>query len=184
MEQIGVPFRIEVSEISEARLEGEPPSAYVERLAVEKADCVFQRTVQRDPAAVLAADTAVVVDDELLGKPADQTEALSMLARLSGRSHRVLTAIALRWSGGLERELVTSEVRFRPTTAAERLAYCQSEEPYDKAGAYAIQGLGAVFIENLTGSYSAVMGLPLAETARVLARFGMPPWLAAAQARA
>jgi septum formation protein len=100
-----------------------------------------------------------------------------MLDRLSGRSHRVLTAIAVRWQGSREMRLTESEVRFRATTVAERVAYCRTGEPFDKAGAYAIQGCGAVFVEHLVGSYSAVMGLPLFETTDLLARFGVPAWL-------
>lgn len=182
LEQIGVPYRVAVPEVSETRLSGEAPEVYVERLARGKADHVYERVAAREPAPVLAADTVVLVDDELFGKPADEAAALAMLARLSGRSHCVLTAIAVRWDGGSSEDLVSSEVRFRATTAAERLAYCRTAEPYDKAGGYAIQGLGGVFVERLTGSYSAVMGLPLVETARALARFGLPPWLAAGSA--
>ena len=177
LRQIGVPFRVERAEISETRQASEPPEAFVERIAGSKADYVYETTQRSAPAPVLAADTAVVVDDQIFGKPRDETQALAMLERLSGRVHRVLTAIALRWSDGCEVELVSSEVRFRPTTPDERLAYCRTDEPYDKAGAYAIQGQGAVFVEHLNGSYSAVMGLPLAETERVLARFAFPPWL-------
>ena len=183
--QIGVPFRVLCPSIDERRREGESPSAYVERVSAAKADDVWTQVAEAgaagadEVAPVIAADTAVVVDDALFGKPADEAEALEMLAQLSGRSHTVLTSVALRFEAARESRTTASEVRFRPTTAAERLAYCRSGEPYDKAGAYAIQGLGALFVEHLSGSYSAVMGLPLFETSNLLARFGMPPWLAA-----
>jgi septum formation protein len=177
LRQIGVPFRVQAAAVAEARRSGETATAYVERVARAKADAVWERVQSAEPAPVLAADTEVVIDGEVCGKPADEAEALGMLTRLSGRSHTVLTAVALRWQDLREAALAVSEVRFRATTPAERLAYCRSGEPYDKAGAYAIQGQGAVFVEHLRGSYSAVMGLPLAETAALLGRFGMPPWL-------
>ena len=177
LEQIGVPFRVLASAVSESRLPGERPEAYVERVAAEKADEIWGNVSASEPAPVLAADTAVIVDDAVLGKPRDEADALDMLQRLSGRSHTVLTAVALRWQTGRDQVVSSSEVRFRATTAAERKAYCRSDEPYDKAGAYAIQGLGALFVEQLSGSYSAVMGLPLCETATMLNRFGLPPWL-------
>lgn len=177
--QIGVPFEVVVPSIPENRLAGETPEDFVGRVAAAKADAVWAEVARSRPAPVLAADTAVVVDREIFGKPADEADALAMLARLSGRSHRVLTAVALRWQAERDARVSVSEVRFRPTTAAEREAYCRTGEPWDKAGAYAIQGLGAVFVEHLQGSYSAVMGLPLNETAGLLARFGLPPWLAA-----
>lgn len=175
--QIGVPFRVLASGIAEVRRSGETPEAYVERTAADKADEVWERVAQDEPAPVLAADTAVVVDDDAFGKPADEAEALAMLARLSGRSHTVVTAVALRWRSERVGRVSCSEVRFRATTEAERRAYCRTEESYDKAGAYAIQGLGGLFVEYLSGSYSAVMGLPLLETASLLKRFELPAWL-------
>jgi len=178
LDQIGVPFRVLASSVSEARHDNEHPEAYVERIAADKADQVWARVADSEPAPVLAADTAVVVGNEVFGKPGNADEALAMLGRLSGRSHQVLTAIALRWQSHRDGLVSSSEVRFRATTEAERKAYCRSEEPFDKAGAYAIQGLSALFVEHLSGSYSAVMGLPLCETAKLLGRFGLPPWLA------
>jgi septum formation protein len=178
LEQMGVDFRTLVADISEARLADETPADYVARVAGDKADAVWARVEGAEPAPVLAADTCVIVDDEICGKPADEDDALAMLERLSGRSHLVLTAVALRWRAACELALSRSEVRFRATTAAERIAYCRSGEPFGKAGAYAIQGRGAVFVEHLEGSYSAVMGVPLCETARLLHRFGVPSWLA------
>jgi septum formation protein len=176
--QIGVPFRVLASGVSEVRRADERPEAYVERVAAEKADEIWGQVAASEPAPVLAADTAVVIDDDVLGKPRGEAEALAMLERLSGRSHRVLTALALRWDSGRDSVVSSSEVRFRATTESERSAYCRSEEPYDKAGGYAIQGFAALFVEHLSGSYSAVMGLPLCETAAMLGRFGLPAWLA------
>jgi septum formation protein len=125
---------------------------------------------------VLAADTAVVLDGELLGKPADEREAAAMLERLSGRAHRVLTAVAVRSGAAADAKLAATEVRFRATTAEERRAYCRTREPFDKAGGYGIQGRAAVFVEHLSGSYTAVVGLPLFETAELLAKHGVPLW--------
>ena len=177
LRQIGVPFQARPAEISEERLAGETPEAYVVRLAAAKAETIFASTAA-DARPVLAADTAVVLDGELLGKPADTAEAAAMLARLSGRTHRVLTAVALLSGAAVESRLSVSEVRFRATTAEERLAYCATGEPFDKAGGYGIQGHAAVFVEELKGSYSGVVGLPLLETAALLARGGVGFWLA------
>jgi nucleoside triphosphate pyrophosphatase len=176
--QIGVAFRSLVPSVSEVRRDGEAPEAYVARVAAEKADEVWERVAGAQARPVLAADTAVVVDGEVFGKPADEDEAVAMLARLSGRGHTVLTALALRWQESRDGVVASSEVRFRATTDAERRAYCRSAEPFDKAGAYAIQGRGALFVEHLSGSHSGVMGLPLCETANLLRRFGLPAWLA------
>jgi septum formation protein len=179
LRQIGVPFEVRPAEIEERPLPNERPADYVLRVAAAKADVVWASPAVRErPRPVLAADTAVVVDERVLGKPADGPAALAMLEVLSGRSHTVLTGVALRAERAREQLLCASEVRFRATTAAERAAYCATGEPLGKAGAYGIQGFGAIFIERLHGSYSAVMGLPLFETAALLARFGLPDWLA------
>jgi septum formation protein len=180
LEQIGVPFRVLESTVSEVRLGDEPAEAYVERVAAAKANEVWGRVAGAEPAPVLGADTAVVIDAEIFGKPGSEAEALETLTRLSGRSHRVLTAVALRFEDAREALVSVSEVRFRATTEAERVAYCRSGEPFDKAGSYAIQGLGGVFVEHLSGSFASVMGLPLLETTTLLGRFGMPPWLRSA----
>jgi septum formation protein len=177
--QIGVRFRTEIPAVAETTRAGESPADYVRRVATDKADEVWDRVEHAEPAPVLAADTCVIVGSTICGKPRDEADALEMLALLSGRSHTVLTAVALRWQNECDVVLADSEVRFRATTAAERLAYCRTAEPYDKAGAYAIQGLAAVFVEHLQGSYSGVMGLPLSETARLLQPYGLPDWLAA-----
>jgi len=176
LRQIGVPFQVRPAAIPEQQLARETPEAYVVRLAAAKAETIWAAAAG-DSRPVLAADTAVVLDGEVLGKPADAGEAAAMLERLSGRTHTVLTAVALRYDGGLETRLSESEVRFRATTAAERLAYCRTGEPLDKAGGYGIQGHAAVFVEQLKGSYSGVVGLPLHETAVLLKRCGIDFWL-------
>jgi len=170
--QIGVPHVIVPAEVDEARLPGEPPREYVLRLAREKAVSVRSRRPSEQP--VLAADTAVVLEESVLGKPRDEQDALEMLGALGGRTHQVLTAVALAAGGALATALSESTVRLRVVTEAERTAYWRLGEPRDKAGAYAIQGLGAVFVEHLSGSYSGVMGLPLFETAQLLEAAGIP----------
>jgi septum formation protein len=176
LRQIGVRFTVRAAAIDEELLPGEAPEAYVVRLAAAKAEAVWAAVADSRP--VLGADTAVVLDGAVLGKPADAAEAAAMLERLSGRAHRVLTGVAVRHAGGLDTGLSESEVRFRATTAAERLAYCAAGEPFDKAGGYGIQGHAAVFVESVRGSYSGIVGLPLFETAALLARCGLPAWLA------
>jgi len=161
------------SQIPERRAHGESIEACVRRLAEHKARHVSDAIM---PCAlpVLGADTAVVIDHEMLGKPRDRDDALAMLARLSGREHEVLSAVALVHGGRIDSRLCRSTVRLRLLSAAERAAYWDSGEPQDKAGGYAIQGLGAVFVEALRGSYSGVMGLPLFETAALLQVAGVP----------
>jgi septum formation protein len=126
------------------------------------------------PRPVLAADTTLDVDGEIIGKPTDEADAAAILARLSGRSHRVLTAIALARDGRVEHRLSISDVRFRPLGAEEISRYVQSGEPMDKAGAYGIQGRAAMFVEDIKGSHSGIVGLPLCETALLLREFGYP----------
>lgn len=177
LRQIGVRFTVRAAAIPEQLLAGEAPESYVVRLAAAKAETVWAAVPDSRP--VLGADTAVVLDGEVLDKPHDGAEAATMLERLSGRTHRVLTAVAVRHVGGLETRLCDSEVRFRATTHEERLAYCATGEPFDKAGGYGIQGHAAVFVEELKGSYSGVVGLPLFETASLLAYCGVGFWLTA-----
>src|SRR5690606_747085 len=174
LEQIGVAFEVRVPTVDETLRPDEPPETYVRRLAEAKAEAAWAETAGRRP--VLAADTTVVLDGRVLGKPQGVEDALAMLEALSGRTHRVLTAVALRSAAGLSTAVSASEVRFRPTTDDERRAYCATGEPFDKAGGYGIQGFGAVFVEHLSGSYSGVMGLPLCETALLLNRAGVPGW--------
>lgn len=180
LHQIGVEFQVRAAAIDEQRRAGEHAPDYVERMARGKADTVWTATAARDAHPVLGADTIVVLDDELFGKPGDEREAERMLERLSGRTHQVLTCVAVRYEGDTQARLSTSEVRFRPTTAAERRAYCNSGESLDKAGGYGIQGMAAIFIEDISGSYSGIMGLPVYETAQLLGRHGFPAWLRAA----
>jgi septum formation protein len=162
------------ADIDETTRPGESPADYVRRLAHSKSLAVRALGVALP---VLAADTIVVIDAQLLGKPADEAEGVAMLERLSGRTHRVLTAVAIappRAAPGVR--LSESTVRFRALTRAECVAYWRTGEGRDKAGGYAIQGRGAVFIEHLSGSYSGVMGLPLFETAELLREAGVRYW--------
>ena len=174
--QIGVPFTAVSADIDETPLDHESPSAYVERLARGKAEAGWRALETDVDGCVLGADTAVVLDGQILGKPLDQTDSMAMLLSLSGREHEVLTAIALLDGQRCESRVVRSRVRFRPITEQEAAAYWASGEPRDKAGGYGIQGLGAVFVAGLDGSYSAVVGLPLCETAELLGHFGIPCW--------
>ena len=176
LQQIGVPFRVVGTAVDEAVRAGEVPAAYVERLAADKADAGWARSRDEADVPVLAADTAVVLGGEVLGKPADRQDAERMLRQLSGRTHEVFTAIALLTAGGLESRISRSEVTFRNLAAEEIQDYWETGEPADKAGAYAIQGRAAVFIADLRGSYSGVMGLPLFETAELLEQAGVPYW--------
>lgn len=183
LQQIGVPFRVVAAAVDEAVLPGEEPLAYVTRLAAAKADMGWGRNRDATDGAVLAADTAVVLDGKILGKPADGEDAEGMLRQLSGRTHEVLTAVALRTAKGLKSRISRSEVTFRSIAAGEARAYWESGEPADKAGAYAIQGRAAVFVAELRGSYSGVVGLPLFETAELLREAGVWPSHGRGQAR-
>lgn len=174
--QIAVPFLTQIAPIDENALPGESPIAYVERLARGKAQAGLAALADTADAVVLGADTAVVLDGRILGKPADRDDALATLNALSGRAHQVLTAVALASRERLESRVVTSQVTFRALNQAEIEAYWASGEPQDKAGCYGIQGLAAVFVSQLQGSYSAVVGLPLCETAALLAEFAIPCW--------
>ncbi|MEB0038892.1 Maf family protein [Pseudomonas sp. MH10] len=177
--QIGVPFTTLSADIDETPFPEESPVAYVERLASAKAEAglaLLAINATGPTACVLGADTAVVLDGRILGKPVDQADALAMLSALSGREHEVLTSVALVDHQRSEVRTVHSLVRFRSIQSAEAQAYWDSGEPQDKAGGYAIQGLAAIFVDSLQGSYSAVVGLPLCETAEMLGRFGIPCW--------
>ncbi|UQS91448.1 Maf-like protein [Pseudomonas chlororaphis subsp. piscium] len=175
--QIGVPFTAISADIDETPLPDENPVAYVERLARDKAAAGYA-LIADDPSAacVLGADTAVVLDGRILGKPLDQADAQSMLMALSDREHEVLTAIAVLDGQRCESRVVRSLVRFRAISDDEAARYWASGEPRDKAGGYGIQGLAAVFVAGLNGSYSAVVGLPVCETAELLGHFGIPCW--------
>jgi septum formation protein len=171
--QMGVAFEVVVADVHEAPESGEEPLAYVQRVALAKADAVSARLGPARTRPVLGADTEVVVDGAILGKPASRESGLAMLASLSGRSHEVLSAVALMDGARRIVRASRSVVTFRATTATEREHYWATGEPADKAGGYAVQGRGAVFIERLEGSYSGVMGLPIFETAELLREFGI-----------
>lgn len=177
--QIGVPFQVVSASIDETPLPDECPAAYVERLARAKARAGREHLLGSSvsaPFCVLGADTAVVLDDQILGKPVDEANALAMLMALSGREHEVLTAIAILAAERCETRVVRSRVSFRTISQQEAAQYWASGEPQDKAGGYAIQGLAAVFVAGLNGSYSGVVGLPVCETAELLGQFGIPCW--------
>lgn len=163
------------ADVDESRLAGEAPAAYVDRLARLKAETAWRQLPDDSQATVLAADTAVVLDGEIFGKPADRAAGIAMLARLSGRTHEVMTGVALKTARRLDVRVNVSRVTFRSLSPAECAAYWESGEPGDKAGGYAVQGLAAVFIRAIEGSFSGVMGLPLAETAELLRGAGIDP---------
>ena len=174
--QIGVPCRVETADVDESPLADETPEALVLRLAQQKAQAVWQRlaaTPDGLPLPVLGADTLGLLNGELLLKPRDFADAQALLRRMSGRWHTIFTAVALVTATGTSVVLNRNAVKFRSVSDAEILAYWRTGEPCDKAGAYAIQGRGAVFVERLEGSYSGVMGLPLFETAQLLAAAGI-----------
>jgi len=173
LERIGVRFAPLDQGVEETPHETESPEVFVIRMALEKARAGLRVRPSGDWRPVLGADTAVVVDDAILHKPADRAEALAMLERLSGRTHRVLTGVAMVDGEHEATRLSLSGVTLRPIAAAEREAYWDSGEPLGKAGGYAVQGRGGVFVEQLEGSYSGVMGLPLFETHDLLTEFGV-----------
>lgn len=180
LRQIGVDFTTVAAAVDETPLDGEAPRRYVERLALAKARAgwLSSSTAVRRP--VLGADTTVVCDGVNMGKPGDKAEAVAMLMHLSGRSHQVISAVAVVQGERSATRVVTTEVRFRELSVAECEAYWETGEPTDKAGAYGIQGYAAVFVEAISGSYSNVVGLPLLETADLLAEFSVPIWHGAA----
>jgi septum formation protein len=174
LDQLGVPHVLAVPNIDEAVLPGEPAVDYVVRMARAKARIVHPHGAGLP---VLAADTIVLLEERICGKPTDAEDGIALLLELSGRSHEVLTAVALAAAGEVYHRLSRSEVRFRHLSLTEAIAYWNTGEPRDKAGGYAVQGHGAVFVEHLSGSYSGVMGLPLFETAELLAGAGVSCWL-------
>ncbi len=183
LKQIGVNFELLLlredprrgGDVNEAPLEGELPEAYALRVASAKAEVASRQVAQRGlpPHPVLAADTTVVLDDRILGKPADAGQAMQMLKDLSGREHRVITAVAMSRREQVETRLSVSVVQFRDLPELEIRRYITSGEPFDKAGAYAIQGRAGAFVTRIEGSYSGIMGLPLAETAELLHKFNI-----------
>ena len=176
--QIGVPHTVVAAHVDESLLPAEAPADYVARLARLKATTVRERG---EVLPVLAADTTVVLEGSIYGKPVDRAEGLAMLAALAGRTHQVLTAVALATERGVALRVNCSSVRFRYIERAEIESYWETGEPCDKAGGYAIQGYGAVFVSALSGSYSAVMGLPLFETAELLRDAGIHCWIGGAR---
>ncbi len=170
LQQIGIRFKSAPADIDETPLPGESPEAFIRRMATGKALAIHARHPQ---SIVLGSDTAVVLDGQILGKPENREHAIDMLLSLSGREHRVLTGVALAHRQ-IEYTLSDNHVLFRDIRRAEAESYWESGEPTDKAGGYAIQGHGAVFIARIEGSYSGIMGLPLFETAQLLIRAGVP----------
>jgi septum formation protein len=168
---MGLRFTAAGVDIDETRYEGEPVADMVVRLAIAKAAAARENLDQSLP--IIGADTAVVIGDQVLGKPGSQDEAVQMLASLSGRSHTVLTGVALDYAGVVRTTTSLTEVRFREISPDEAQSYWQSGEPLDKAGAYAVQGVAGIFVEELSGSYSGVVGLPVFETAALLADAGL-----------
>lgn len=169
--QLGIEFEVSPVDLDETPRANERPEQFVVRMAREKAEAGWEK--QSGERGVLGADTCVVVNGRIFGKPKDRADAIAMLEALSDRSHEVLSAVAF-CRGVSDVEISRSSVTFRQIAPWERAAYWSTGEPSDKAGGYAIQGLGAVFVARLEGSYSGVMGLPLYETARLLARNGIP----------
>lgn len=182
LEQIGVQYETALHGVDESARPEESAADYVQRLAFEKA--LWVETALTPSLPVLGADTVVVCDGRILGKPVDHDDALRILSLLSGRTHQVMSAIALCRRGRQEVCVVTTEVEFRELTTAEMEAYWASGEPADKAGAYGIQGLGGMFVRRLSGSYSAVVGLPIYETAAMLMSFGVRTGLSHDEQRA
>lgn len=176
--QIGARHATVVAAVDESPFPGESPSDYVCRLSREKALAGLQslraRSLPEKP--VLGADTTVVAGGQILGKPANEEDAIAILSRLSGAAHQVLTAVTLVDGAQCETRLSVSTVEFRPLTRAEMHDYWSTGEPADKAGAYGIQGKGAIFVKAMHGSYSGVVGLPLAETAELLTLYKVPFW--------
>jgi septum formation protein len=175
LQQLGVRFAARIADVPEILQDGETPQQFVQRLALEKANKVWLSLAPEQRRPVIGADTAVVIDEHILGKPRSREHALQMLGLLSGRTHQVVTGVAVV-SQQHSVCVNVSAVRFRVLDPAELDAYWQTREPVDKAGAYAVQGYAAAFIEHLSGSYSGVMGLPLYETSSLLRQHGVPIW--------
>lgn len=167
LDQIGVDYRVVVADIDESTRDGESPGRYVERMARQKALEIMSR--ERSPIPVLGADTAVIIDDHILGKPVDRRNAIELLSLLSDRTHEVWSAVALVLPGGRVLDALSiTRVTFSRMSLSWIETYCDSGDPMDKAGAYGVQGLAAQKISHIDGSYSGVMGLPLYETAEIL----------------
>jgi septum formation protein len=176
LRQVGIEFELLLNdvEVNEDVLPGEAPQDYVARVTRDKAESARLIMARRQLPArpVLAADTTVVVDTSILGKPADMQDAIGMMRRLSGRTHQVLTSVAVAYQDQLWQITQSSDVAFAPLSEETIAAYCDTPEPYDKAGGYGIQGPAAVFITHIAGSYSGIAGLPLYETVQLLLQAG------------
>lgn len=183
LRQVGVEFELLLlrdqtprgPDVSELVHDGEAAADYVARVAREKVECAWRTMLYRrlPQHPILSADTTVTLDGRILGKPADPQEAAAMLALLSGRSHQVLTNVAVQQDEHCRQITQCSEVTFGVLSEDAIRAYCATPEPYDKAGGYAVQGMGSLFIQNICGSYSGIMGLPLFETAQLLQQAGI-----------
>ena len=177
LRQVGIEFELLLNdvEVNEDILPGEAPADYVARVTRDKARYACETMARRQLPVrpVLAADTTVVVDTAILGKPADMREAMQMMRRLSGRTHQVLTSVAVALGEELWQITQSSDVEFAPLSDVAIAAYCDTSEPYDKAGGYGIQGPAAVFITKISGSYSGIAGLPLYETVQLLQKAGV-----------
>jgi septum formation protein len=185
LDAMGLRYQVCAADVDESVLPGEAPADYVVRLALAKA-----RAAACPGALALGADTSVVLDERILGKPADRTQGMEMLLALAGRRHTVVTGVAVCGpdlvadagggpgvrSGACRSVCVSTEVTFRDIDPWEAAAYWNTGEPADKAGGYGIQGIGGIFVESIRGSYSAVVGLPLAETERLLRDCGLDTW--------
>lgn len=174
LSQIGVPHRIHPVDICEDVIEGETPVQYVERLALEKARACAD--IMGPGFAFLGSDTTVVSEGRIMGKPKDKNDAIQTLLSLSGKVHEVITAVAIVTSEQSLTSVVKTEVGFRQISRDECEKYWDTGEPQDKAGSYGIQGLGAIFVDQIKGSYSSVVGLPLTETAKLLNKVNVPVW--------
>lgn len=176
LDQIGVPHQVIPQDIDESVLPTESPEQYVNRMALEKAQAGLKSLSEQADHCVLGADTIVVFDGQILGKPVNETMGFEMLARLSGRKHQVISAIALIDSINICQDISKTEVSFRELSPELIKRYWQTQEPRDKAGGYGIQGMGAVFVEELVGSYSGVVGLPIEILYPMLNTFKVPYW--------
>lgn len=176
MAQVGLTFNIESPAIDETIRLGEDPISYVERMSQEKLGAISEKCTVSEDSVVVCADTIVVLDDVILGKPSADVESIEMLTALSGRTHHVFTSVAVGNLNGLSKTCcVKTVVEFRALHAEEIAAYCATSEGNDKAGSYAIQGIGAMFVKAIQGSYSNVVGLPLMEVVSILREFGINP---------
>ena len=171
LRQVGLRFEPVAADVGERRSPGQSPADYAVAMALAKA----RAGRGAEPCPVLGADTDVVIDGRILGKPGDRSQALAMLRQLAGRTHEVYSGVAVVQDGRAETALSVTRVSFGPITEAQAQAYWDTAEPAGKAGAYAIQGYGAQFVKHLEGSYSGVMGLPLYETLQLLQQFGVHP---------